>query len=329
MDKTQTLNNIRALVSQNQITKEELLKAYDEGQENKPHDVLNRKIGVAESLYFIGGLIVFIGISVLIFQNWETLNTFTRILVTLGSGIIAYIVGILLGLNKDTDPVGYAFHLIAALVLPLGMFIAFDAAGIEPNTSGYMSIIFGTLFFLYLASFLLLKKLIFVIFAIIFGSTLYFTFINFIIGSSPLLNDLSFNEYRVLILGASYILLGYSFAGTDKKGLSGSLYGIGVFGVLASTLALGGWSPTQNVLWELLFPGLALASIFATFYFNSRSFMLWGTLFLMIYILKITGEYFTDSLGWPLSLVLVGLALMMIGFFAFSLNKKFKSPQAA
>ncbi len=328
MDKNQILLQVKTLVSANLLTKDELLKAYDEAQENKPRDVLNIKIGVAESLYYIGGLIVFIGIVVLVFQNWESLDTFMRIFVTLGSGIAAFVVGLLLGLNKDTDPVGYAFHLIAALILPLGIFISFDAAGIEPYSAGYMTIIFSILFFTYLASFFLLKKLIFIIFTIIFGSFLYFTLTNFILGSSPLVTDWSFNEYRVLVLGISYILLGYAFSKTDMKGFSGALYGFGVLGVLASTFALGGWSPKQNYMWEALFPGIALGSVFATFYFNSRAFILWGTLFLMIYILKITGEYFTDSLGWPLALVIAGLSLIGIGFMAFKLNEKLKPSQS-
>ena len=326
MDKNQILSSISQLVAQNLLTKEEVIKAYEKGQENKPHDVLNRKIGVAESMYYIGGLIVFIGIAVLVFQNWESLNSFTRILVTLGSGIAAYITGVLLGTNKNTDPVGYAFHLISALVTPLGLFITFDAAGAEPYTAGYMSLIFGTLFLCHLFSYLLLKKLIFIIFTIIFGGFLYFTFTNFLLSSSPLVWEWHFTEYRVLLLAIAFIFLGFSFANTDKKGLSGFLYGFGILGILSSTFALGGWTPNQNIFWEIIFPGLAFGSIFSTFYFNSRSFMIWGTLFLMAYILKITGEYFAGSLGWPFSLVLAGLSLIGIGYMAFRLNTKYSSP---
>lgn len=326
MDKNQVLSSISQLVTQNLLSKEELLKAYEKGQENKPHDVLNRKIGVAESMYYIGGLIVFIGIAVLIFQNWESLNTFTRIGATLGSGIAAYIVGVLLGTNKNTDPVGYAFHLISALVTPLGLFISLDAAGADPGTPGYLSLIFGTLFVCYLISYLLLNKLIFIIFTIIFGAIFYFTFTNYLFSSNPIIWQWHFNEYRVLALGIAFILLGFSFTGTDKKGLSETLYSAGTLGILGSVFALGGWTPNQNIFWEIIFPGLALGSIFSTFYFNSRSFMLWGTLFLMAYILKITAEYFANSLGWPLALVLAGLSLIVIGFLAFKLNSTFNHP---
>jgi hypothetical protein len=43
----------------------------------------------------------------------------------------------------------------------------------------------------------------------------------------------------------------------------------------------------------------------------------------MIYILKITGEYFQDGLGWPLALVLAGLALIAVGYVAVYVNNKY------
>ena len=50
-----------------------------------------------------------------------------------------------------------------------------------------------------------------------------------------------------------------------------------------------------------------------------------GLMYLMFYILKITYEYFTSGFGWALSLIIVGFALIGIGYFAFYLNKKYIS----
>ena len=50
-----------------------------------------------------------------------------------------------------------------------------------------------------------------------------------------------------------------------------------------------------------------------------------SSMYLMAYILKITAEYFTDSLGWPLALVLTGLALIAIGYLHFNLKSKYLS----
>jgi uncharacterized integral membrane protein len=58
---------------------------------------------------------------------------------------------------------------------------------------------------------------------------------------------------------------------------------------------------------------------------KSKSFLTFGAIFLVTYVFKITAEYFTDGLGWPLVLVIVGLAIIGIGYLAFSLKKKYMS----
>ena len=80
---------------------------------------------------------------------------------------------------------------------------------------------------------------------------------------------------------------------------------------------------TQNVFWELIFPGLALATLFVSVPLKAKSFLTFGALFLMSYILKITAEYFTSGLGWPLALVLAGLMLIAVGYLYVFIKKKY------
>lgn len=93
-------------------------------------------------------------------------------------------------------------------------------------------------------------------------------------------------------------------------------------------MALGGWSPNQNTFWELLYPVIAFGIIYFSVYLKSRVLLIFGALFLIGYILKLTGEYFTSGLGWPLALVLAGLAVMLVGYYTVRINKKYlKSAQ--
>ena len=46
----------------------------------------------------------------------------------------------------------------------------------------------------------------------------------------------------------------------------------------------------------------------------------------MFYILKITSEYFTEGLGWPLALVLAGLAMIGVGYVSLSVSRKYLKP---
>lgn len=317
------LNQISSLAAQGDITEEELLVAYRKGKGVPQDHALTKRLGIAEILYFIGGAIVFIGIGILIYQNWAALNVFTRILATLGSSIAAYIVGLLLSRYEKLDGVSQAFYLISALVAPIGLAIVFDEAGVDIGEHSVQALISGILLATYLLSYIIFRKTLFIVFSVMFGTWLFFSFTSWLVGSRPHFDEAEFYEYRILLVGLSYILLGYAFDQRGIEALSRWLYGFGIFGFLGAALALGGWSPDQHIFWELVFPGLSLGAIFLSIHLKSRAFLTFGSLYLMVYILKITAEYFTDTLGWPLALVIAGFALIGIGYSSLQLNKKY------
>lgn len=322
MDKEELLRQIKEAAAQKFIARKEILAAYSEGAYPTLRE--NRR-SIAEVISYVGGTIVVLGIAIFIGQHWSTLNVTTRILSTFGSGIAAYIVGALLIRYEKFSLPGQVFFFISALTTPVGISIAFDNAGWDMGSSATQSILSGILFFTYLCSYLIFKKNIFTIFNIVFGSWLFFSLTDFFIVKGSLFPHWKFNEYRVLALGLSYVLLGYYFSGASRDALARWLYAIGVLSFLTAALALGGWSPNQDIIWELLFPGICFCVIFLSVYIKSRSFLISGSLFLIAYFLKITAEYFAESLGWPLALVLLGLGLILLGYFSFYLNKKYLS----
>ncbi len=322
--KEEVLQYIKTLAEQQVISKDELVSAYDEGRGIKTDRVLTKKLGIAEILYYIGGGIVFLGIAILLAQNWSTLGFGTKVLATLVAGIAAYFVGLLFSREEKTETVGSAFYLISALVMPIGLYVVFDNAGFDASSSGSQSLISGILLGTYLLSYFVFRKNIFTLFSILFGTWFFFSFTSFLVSGGPRL-DWKFYEYRALVAGIAYILFGYAFSKNERAPLSRFLYNFGILGFLGAALALGGWEPRQNVFWELIFPGLVFGTLFLSIHIKSGAFLTWGTLFLMAYILKITSEYFSSGLGWPLALVIAGLAMIGAGYMSISLKKKYLS----
>lgn len=323
--KEEALAYIRTVAQQKVITREELDQAYDSSSGVKTDVVLTKKLGVSEILYYIGGAVVFLGISILLQQNWSTLSYATKVLSTLGAGVAAYFVGVLFSRDPRTETAGTAFYLISALIIPIGLFVVFDNAGFDISSSGSQSLISGILFCMYILSYFVFRKNVFTLFSILFGTWFFFSITSLMVGSAPYFDDWKFYQYRVLIAGLTYMLLGHAFSKNERVSLSNFLYGFGIFGFLGAALTLGGWEPNQNVFWELIYPGLIFAALFLSIHIKSKSFLTWGTIFLMAYILKITSEYFSSGLGWPLALVLAGLAMIGAGYMSISLKKKYLS----
>ena len=323
--KEEILQYIKTLAEQKVITKDELNEAFDAGSRVKSDVALTKKLGIAEILCYIGGAIISLGISILLWQNWSTLGFETKVLATLGSGVAAYIVGVLFSISRDekTRTADSAFYLISALVTPIGLWVVFDNAGFDASSYGSQSLISGILLGTYFLSYFVFRKNILALFSIIFATWSFFSFTNFLVGGTLYFDGWKFYMYRVLVVSIAYMLLGYIFAKDERASLSGFLYGFGIFGFLGAALMLGQWKPNQNIFWELIYPGLAFGALFLSVHIKSKAFLTFGTLYLMAYILKITSEYFSAGLGWPLALVIAGLAMIGAGYMSLSIKKKY------
>lgn len=340
--KEQVLQDIKILGSNHLITKEEIVTAFDEGSSLQvPIPVITpisqggieangqsaerhqRSLNISEVMSYLGGGIVFLGIIIMLAQNWSTLSFITKALATLGSGVASYFAGVFLSRNEKTDMAGGAFHLISALAIPVGLYVVLNNAGVDVWSQGSQCLVSLILLAMYVTSYFVFRKTIFALFCIVFGTWLFFSLTGLLVGNDPRFDVWQYYQYRVFATGAAYIALGHSFSKTNNAPLSGVLYSFGSLALLSSALTLGAWSPNQNVFWELSYPVFICGILYLSVRLKIQSFLTWGTIFLMAYILKITSEYFTIGLGWPLSLVISGLSLIGVGYMSVAFKKKY------
>lgn len=322
MNKQELLQELSSRLASGDLTHSEVLKAI--GAEQTEPAISKARVGATLStiLYYIGGGVVFLGMIFLIAQEWNHFGTGMKIFVTLGSGIAAFIMGVLFSGQERLGAAGPAFFLVAAMLLPLGLLVTYDEAGINVARLTAQMQIGGILFAAYLGAYAVIRKNVLLTFSFIFGTWLFFALTDYMISGAPVIDDWSFMTYRVLFAGLAFMLLGYSFVGSEREPLTGWLYVFGVVGFLGAGFALGEWKPNQNVFWEAVYPGLVFGIIFLSTYIKSRIFLIFGSIALGAYLTKITAEYFSDSLGWAFSLVLVGFFLMGVAYLAVRVNRR-------
>lgn len=328
MDKITLIQGIKELAAKNEIKREEVIAAYESGSNLSTAGTApttDRPNALAKILYFIGGFIVILGIVILIVNNWARLDFATQVLATIGSSIAAYIVGILLNQNEKTSPIAQPFFLIYAIAFPLGLYIIFDHMGYNVHSAGLQSVITGFLFLIFLLSFFVFRYTIFILLTLFFGTGFVFNITDYMIAGNPYFAQMDFYSYRVLLTGIVYILFGYHYAQQHRHALTEFLYSIGILLFLGAAFALMDWKPQQNLTWELLYPVLLALTILLSVFLRSVSFLIFGTLFLVAYIAKITSEYFVNNLGWPLALVIIGFIVIVIGYFSLMIHHRFLS----
>ena len=325
MDKMTLLEAVRDLAAAGELTEAEVVTAVRGAADTREAELAARSGRYSTLLYFVGGGVIFIGIVAFIAQVWDELGPFMHVVVTLGSGLAAFVSGVLLSWHGRLGAAGPAFFLIAALLLPLGMAVTLDEAGLAPERLGLQSLMALVLTVAFLAVHRLFRSSSLLVYAIVFATWAFFAITGFVAGPDPRFAGREFFEYRTLAVGLAFMALGWAFSGTERGGLSGPLYAFGSAAFLGSALALGGWKPSQSAFWELAFPGLAFGVLYLSVHLRSKALLTFGALFLGAYLAKITGEYFSDSMGWPLALIVLGLLLMGVGFLTFRLKRMAES----
>jgi len=323
MDKNNLIENLRAMAEKGMITREEILAVFEPGIPGEP--VASRrffKLNIPVILSYIGGVIIFLGITFLIRQNWITLNSAAKILASLGSGIAFYIAGIMLEKETCFRITGHVFFLVSALLLPLGISVVFLVAGLGGEKYIGRVIMPGILLVTYLLSYRVLRNMLFMIFSICFGTWLFFGIIASL-NPGRILHD--WGLYALLVAGLSHTFLGYSFSRDGRNILGNFLYGCGICEFLGGALALGGYFPRHySGFWELVFPFLVFGVIFASVRLKNLVFLSFGFIFLVIYILKIGFEYFSyGGMDLPIFLVTFGAAMILLGTMFHRLKRQY------
>ena len=318
------LEEVRQMSATGQLSQAEVLAAMSSVIVPVP-DGAAKNLTISEILYYIGGAIVFLGICVLCYQNWDNFNSFLRIFITLGSCLACFVVAVLLNKYDNLQKPSQAFFLLFGMLAPLGVGVVFNEAGFDLSSNILWAAVYAMLTAVFFGVFWYFKKqTILLFFSIAFATILFHYVIAWLVGQNLSITDYSkVWEYQILVIGLVYMLAGRYLFFTEQKPLVGVLYGFGSLFFLGAALALGGWQPNQNAFWELIYPLVVFGMIFLSVYAKSKAFLVFGTIFLIVYILKLTGEYFTSGLGWPLALVIAGLVIMVVGYYAVKINRQY------
>ena len=125
------LDEIAALARRHGFTADEIAAAMTRtpSREDKRRGVLVRVLG------FLGGTFVFAGVAVFIALQWDSMNSAARVVVTLGSGLASFAMGVIASrdprFEKATTPL---------LVIPFAYFIEHDCPHVRSLIGGAIAV---------------------------------------------------------------------------------------------------------------------------------------------------------------------------------------------
>jgi hypothetical protein len=304
--KEDALQDIVSLARHNQITLEEIAQAF-----NSPQiQIVKASSSVLSKLFgYIGGIFVFAGIGVFISMYWDDFGSAARVIVTLGTGLVAFIMGLVCLADKKYERAATPLFLISSFLQPTGILVMLQ----EYSSGGDVrhGMLFMAVYMLMQqgATFWAKGRTVLAFSAILFGSIFF----------ANLFDIWDVNEKLIgIIIGNSLLCIAYALNQSKHLAIASFWYFVGAVTLLWSIFESVEKSPLEPV-----YLGASALIIFLSTYVRSRTLLLVGTLSMLLYIGYYTAKHFANTVGWPIALVMIGVALITLSSLAVRLNKQY------
>ncbi len=261
---------------------------------------------------YIGGAFIFGGLGVFVHMMWDDLPSLPRVIITLGPGLIAFILGILFARSPKYDKASTPAFIIAFLLQPTGLFVLLHEYGRGDDASLAAMIVFGLLALQQGLAFTKLKRTVLLFCTIMFTLGFFGGFIEF------------FSLHRAfstLVIGLGFFLLTVDLHKREHyKDLTPFFY------ILSTSIFYAGlYYYTGNTMLDPVNLAISLAMIFIAVQQNSKTLYIAGILFTISHALQGPGGGWLYWGAWHAewatliagtSVVLTGLWLRTVSFTA-------------
>lgn len=323
MNKEELLRELSTKISSGEISREEVICRFKlaPATQGKAHEKKSRDpthFSVTKMLYVLGATIVVIGIIFFVYQIWNGIGSFGRISVTLGLGLLITAMGSVLLQNKPEDNIGTVFHFMGGMLIPGGAVVTLSELSVDTVSLWPVAITFGVIAAFYLLLNVVHKTAVLTFFAIA-NSTAFVYLVTEAIVDGPYYRHEDLYAYLTMVVGVSYLLLAHAFRDGWNSKLIGILYFFGITCFLGAAFS----QVFDSIPWQMLYFLLVIGGLLLAVFTKSRSVLAMSTIFLIAHVSYITSEYFADSIGWPISLVLLGFIFIGLGYASITINKKY------
>ncbi|MBN0989224.1 DUF2157 domain-containing protein [Amphritea pacifica] len=311
---------------------------------------------------YLGGIFILAGVSTYISMFWDSMGSTMRILSTLGIGYILFIVLVSALHENRFPKLILPLTVASVTMMTGGWFVLmneFYPKGDNWRTAvlcvfAVMALHQGALFFKYRRTALLFTSLFFSYGFLqvgldILGVPIAYSAIAlgasvFLVGdalektpykllSEPALligvcwlnsglfdrmNLFTSSNWATLITGLCIIFTTY---GMHKARRYPRLVALGYF--FGSIMVYCGlFDLVQNTRVELLYLAVAASGLYACVVLQSRALLLTTVLAMFGFMVYFSEKYFANSLGWPVTLVLLGIAFLSVGAIAIKVKQR-------
>jgi len=361
-DKTAALARIAELMRNYEITLAEVDSAFNAPVAARTESPRSRGDTAKTLFTYLGAIFILAGISTYIGTFWNSMGSVMHVVVTLGVGYFLFIVLVSALHARKYSRLILPLALTAAIVMTGGWFVLIHEVFPRGDNwrhaalfvFGVMALQQGAMFGKYQLAVLAFTALFFVYGFMQVGLDLLgvpYAYIALALGASLFLVGSALEKTPQRILAEAALLIGACWmnaglfdriATASSADWAGLLTGISVMSAayglhkakrfsrltglgyfFGSILAYTGlFDLVQNTPAELLYLGITASMLYACVVLQSRSLLFTTVIAMLGFIGFFTAKHFANSLGWPITLMLMGVAFLAVGTIAIRVKRK-------
>lgn len=310
-DKQRVVASLVEQMHRYDITLPELEEALRHTPPPAPPGTFDARAAAIGLISLLGLVFVLTSMATYITMFWAQMSSLWRVIVTLGPGLALHFTA-LKWLREERHEKAVAPLLMAGYALELaGLYVALrESSPLAPDLRG------GVLAILALMAaqegFLFLRHRLPVLLAALGVSAYGFTYV--------LLDMLGGDEnVAAAVLGLSLLCVGHGLRRTRYAALTPPGYALG-----AVALNIGLFEMVQGTPFELLLLASAGAGVYLSLRARARGLLFISLFTIFIYSSYFTASYFIRSVGWPFSLVALGVVFIGCALFGLRAHKRLK-----
>jgi hypothetical protein len=304
MSREDALKQIVALATEHKVSVRQFANAMLTEEEKR------NSYAPAKRLFaYLSGICLFSGIGAYINMFWHEMNSFERIIITLGSGCSLYIMALVSMRDSRYARAASPMFIMSAVLQATGLFVMLAEWDLMRDANYAALFVFGVMLVQQGATFYATKSPTLLFFTLGYGALFFATAFD-LLGMSEKLNG--------IIIGLSLLSLAYGINKIRYTSMSSFWY-------LSGSLLFLGYSfdMLRDSPLEVLYLGIACLMVYLSVLSHSRILMTVSVGAMLSYIAYFTIQNFVDSIGWPITLILLGLFFSAISAEAWKLNRKF------
>lgn len=302
--KQQALRQIQTIAQENQLSSQVIFDFLNQNNaEDTKGGLFTRVLGYLGGIFLLGGLVAYA------MMFWEQMGPGLQLTVTLIAGFAIFVTVAIFNLQERMHKISTPLYIVAFLLQVTGLFVFLSLFYESTNRWQEPTLfVFGLLLTQQFLVFLALQRGV-----LLFHSIICLSMCIGAVGNIISLDD----SFIFLIIGLFYLVSSYAIDKTNHRAITPFWY---FFGGAFTLGAMFDLLKSAHVDFLFLLPSCFF--VYLSTLVHSRSLLFVSVISIFSFLGYFTTRYFTDSIGWPLSLIILGLLLFGLSSLGYKLSKR-------